>query len=73
MQKSKQVSTPLGQCFKLAASQAPNNKEEVKYMTRVPFANAVGNIMYTMVCSRPDVAHDISLVSIFMSNPSIAL
>ncbi|KAL5577269.1 hypothetical protein UlMin_018968 [Ulmus minor] len=31
--------------------------------------HAVGSIMYTMICTRPDVAHGISLLSRFMSNP----
>ncbi|XP_022891704.1 ankyrin repeat domain-containing protein 50-like [Olea europaea var. sylvestris] len=42
-------------------------------MEKVPYANAVGYIMYTMVCTRPDVAHAISTLSRFMANPGIML
>jgi hypothetical protein len=28
-------------------------------MKNVPYANAIGKIMYAMVCSRPDISHDI--------------
>lgn len=32
----------------------------------------VASIMYAMVCSRPDIAHVVSLVSRFMAKPGIA-
>ncbi|KAL2533355.1 Retrovirus-related Pol polyprotein from transposon TNT 1-94 [Abeliophyllum distichum] len=37
---------------------------------KVPCANAVGSVMYTMVYTRPDVAHAISTLSRFMVNLS---
>lgn len=36
----------------------------------VPYANAVGSVMYAMVSTRPDLAFGVGLVSRFMSNPS---
>jgi hypothetical protein len=38
-------------------------------MSRVPYSSAVGSLMYAMVCSRPDLAHALSVVSRFMANP----
>jgi hypothetical protein len=38
-------------------------------MLRIPYSNVVGNFMYVMICTRPDLAHAISVVSIFMHNP----
>ena len=38
-------------------------------MSRVPYSNAVGSLMYAMVCTRPDIAHAVSVVSRFMGNP----
>uniref|UniRef100_A0A2N9G9Z0 Reverse transcriptase Ty1/copia-type domain-containing protein n=1 Tax=Fagus sylvatica TaxID=28930 RepID=A0A2N9G9Z0_FAGSY len=32
-------------------------------MTRVPYASAVGCLMYAMVCTRPDLAHAVSIIS----------
>ena len=26
-------------------------------MSKVPYASAIGNLMYAMVCIRPDIAH----------------
>ncbi|XP_057788404.1 secreted RxLR effector protein 161-like [Salvia miltiorrhiza] len=38
-------------------------------MTRVPYASAIGSIMYAMLCTRPDVAHALSVTSRYQSNP----
>ncbi|KAL0702549.1 hypothetical protein Bca4012_058671 [Brassica carinata] len=35
-------------------------------MSRVPYAIAVGSLMYAMVCTIPDLAHVVSVVSRFM-------
>ncbi|GAA0185894.1 hypothetical protein LIER_33182 [Lithospermum erythrorhizon] len=33
------------------------------------YASAVGSLMYAMVCTRPDIAHAVGVVSRYMSNP----
>ena len=38
-------------------------------MKLVPYSSAVGSIMYSLVCTRPDVAHSVGVVSRFMGNP----
>ncbi|GKC29552.1 hypothetical protein Tco_1036846, partial [Tanacetum coccineum] len=38
-------------------------------MDRVPYASAVGSLMYAMVCTRPDLAYAVGVVSRFLSNP----
>ena len=38
-------------------------------MQRVPYASAVGSLMYAMVCTRPDITHAVGVVSRFLSNP----
>ncbi|CAN0919975.1 Retrovirus-related Pol polyprotein from transposon TNT 1-94 [Linum grandiflorum] len=38
-------------------------------MKNVPYASAVGSLMYAMVCTRPDIAHAFGVVSRFLSNP----
>jgi hypothetical protein len=38
-------------------------------MSRVPYSSAVGSLMYAMVCSRPDLAHAMSVVNRYMANP----
>ncbi|GKV41577.1 hypothetical protein SLEP1_g49083 [Rubroshorea leprosula] len=69
MSKAKPVGTPLAGHFKLSTEQCPASKEEAKYMKNVPYASAVGSLMYAMVCTRPDIAHAVGVVSRFLSNP----
>ena len=52
---------------KLSLSMSPQTKEELAYMSRVCYANAVGCLMYAMVYIRPDIEHTVSVVSRFMA------
>ena len=36
-------------------------------MSRVPYASAVGSLMYAMVCTRLDIAHEVGVLSRYMS------
>ena len=38
-------------------------------MERVPYASTVGSLIYAMVCTRPDIAYAVGVVSRFLSNP----
>jgi hypothetical protein len=69
MLDAKTVSTPLANHFRLSGSQCPKNEEEIENMSKVPYASAVGCLMYAMVCTRPDLAHAVSTVSRYMANP----
>ena len=40
-----------------------------RQMDHVPYANAVGALMYAMVCTRLDISHAVSMVSRYMHNP----
>nr|GEW92020.1 retrovirus-related Pol polyprotein from transposon TNT 1-94 [Tanacetum cinerariifolium] len=47
-----------------------NKSEEDKEDTsRVSYSSAVGSLMYAMFCTRPDLAHAVSVVSRYMHNP----
>ena len=67
--KMKSVSTPLAPHFKLSDAMSPNNEAEREYMSRVPYANGIGSLMYAMVCIRPDISHPVGVVSRYMHNP----
>lgn len=69
MANAKQVSTPLACHFRLSTAQSPVLAEEIQNMSNVPYASAVGCLMYAMVCTRPDLAHAVSTVSKYMANP----
>jgi hypothetical protein len=36
-------------------------------MSHVPYASLIGNLMYAMVCTRPDIAHAVGVLSRYMS------
>jgi hypothetical protein len=69
MNKAKVVSSPFATQFKLSTKQNPSTDEEKEDMERIPYASAVGSLMYSKVCMRPDRAHVVGLVSRFLSNP----
>jgi len=69
MHDCKPVSLPLASHFILSKEQSPANEEEKEYMNKIPYSNVIGSIMYLMVCTRPDLAHAVSTLSRFMSNP----
>ncbi|KAL5850870.1 hypothetical protein ACOSQ4_008883 [Xanthoceras sorbifolium] len=67
--KSKPVNTPLAPHMKLSADLSPKNDAEREYMSKVPYANAVGSLMYAMVCTRPDISQAVGVVSRYMHDP----
>ncbi|KAL0285044.1 UNVERIFIED_CONTAM: Retrovirus-related Pol polyprotein from transposon TNT 1-94 [Sesamum angustifolium] len=69
MSKAKPVSTPLANHFKLSMEQCHKTDREVEDMAKVPYASAVGCLMYAMVCTHPDSAHAVSQVYKYMSKP----
>ncbi|CAA0836354.1 Uncharacterized mitochondrial protein AtMg00810 [Striga hermonthica] len=69
MKSAKPVNTPLANHFKLSKQSCPTSQEEKEAMAGVPYSSAVGSLMYAMVCTRPDIAHAVGVVSRYLSNP----
>lgn len=66
MSQAKSVVTPLSSQFKLSKTQKPKTEEEENKMQEIPYANAVGCLMYLMVYKRPHMIYGLSIVSRFM-------
>ncbi|KAL0401713.1 UNVERIFIED_CONTAM: Retrovirus-related Pol polyprotein from transposon TNT 1-94 [Sesamum latifolium] len=49
--------------IKLSKKQSPKTNEELKRMSSIPYASAVGSIQYAVQCTRPDVAYALSVTS----------
>jgi hypothetical protein len=64
--QAKPVCTPLVAHSKLSTSFGPLDAEEKMYGSKVPYACVVGSLLYAMVCTRPDIAYTVSIVSCFM-------
>ena len=63
MQDAKPVSTPFAAHFKLYKLLSPKNEQEIEYMKKVPYAYAIGSLMYAILSTRPDIAHFVGVVS----------
>ena len=72
MQNSKKGELHIQSNARLSKTQSPNTEAEIAEMSRIPYASAVGSIMYAMTCTRPDVAFALSMVSRYQENPGKA-
>jgi hypothetical protein len=66
MNDVKPISVPLVSHFNISSSLFPSTKEENEYMSRIPYDNAVGSLMYVMVSTRPDISHVVGVVNRYM-------
>ncbi|GJU94343.1 hypothetical protein Tco_1319099 [Tanacetum coccineum] len=62
----KSVHMSLGRHVKL--SLCPVRDCDVERMSKVSYANVIGSLMYLMVCTRPDIAYAVSVVSRYLAN-----
>ena len=69
MEESKAVVTPSNSLFKLRSLRPEEIEAERDAMDTIPYASAVGSLMYAMVGSRPDLGYAIGVVSRFMADP----
>ena len=72
MENSKKGYLPIGHGITLSKKDCATTPEEREHMSRIPYASAVGSIMYAMTCTRPDVAHSLGVVSRYQSDPGEA-
>ncbi|GJX63585.1 retrotransposon protein, putative, ty1-copia subclass [Tanacetum coccineum] len=71
MENSKRRSIPMQEKLKLSKSQGALTPARVKRMQNVPYAWAVGSIMYAVRCTRPDVVFAQNITSRFQQNPEL--
>lgn len=57
---------------KLNKDQCPKTDLEREEMKNKPYARLVGSLMYAQVCTRPDIAFAVSMLSRFQFNPGSA-
>ena len=61
MDRPKKGFMPVLQGVKLCQTQCPTTAEDREKMKVIPYASAIGSIMYAMLCTRPDVFLSISI------------
>ena len=67
----KTIDSPIYKGTVLSERMAPASDEERLKMQSVPYAQAIGSLMYAMNCTRPDLAFVVSLVSRYQANPGM--
>ena len=71
MEQSNKGFLPVLQGVKLSQTQCLTTAEDREKMKVIPYASAIGSIMYAMLCTRPDVSLAISLAGRYQSNPGV--
>ncbi|RVW76784.1 Retrovirus-related Pol polyprotein from transposon TNT 1-94 [Vitis vinifera] len=71
MQNSKPGDTPVAKGDKFSLNQCPKNSLESQEMQKIPYASAVGSLMYAQVCTRPDIAYIVGMLGRYLSNPGM--
>ena len=71
MDQSKKGFLPVLQGVKLSQTQCLTTTEDREKMKAIPYASAIGSIMYAMLCTRLDVCLAISPAGRYQSNPGV--
>jgi hypothetical protein len=66
-----EASTPADPNIKLSPAHCPKSKKDVDFMSKIPYREAVGRVLYIMCCTRPDIAFAVNQCARFMDNPGI--
>ena len=68
MQNSKKGNLPSRHGVVLSKKQCPLTSEKEEDMRQIPYASAVGSLMYVMLCTTSDICYAVGIVSRFQSN-----
>ena len=69
MESSNKGFLPMSHGVKLSKTQCPSTTDERSRMSAIPYASAVGSIMYAMICSRLDISYAQSVTSRYQADP----
>jgi hypothetical protein len=72
MENSKKGFLPFRHGVALSKDQCPRTPEEREAMRGIPYASAIGSLMYAMLCTRPDICFVVGMVSRYQSDPGPA-
>ena len=62
---------PIVKGDKFNLSQRPKNSLEIESMKNIPYASAVGSLVYLEVCTRPDIGFAVGMLERYQSNPGL--
>ena len=62
---------PIVKGDKLSERQCPKNDLERIQMKDIPYASALGSLMYAQTCTRPDISFAVGMLGRYQSNPGM--
>ncbi|KAK8708436.1 hypothetical protein V6N13_059478 [Hibiscus sabdariffa] len=69
MEESKRGFLPIRHGISLSKEMCPSSPQERERMSQIPYASAIGSIMYAMICTRPNISYALSMTSRYQANP----
>ncbi|KAK8667592.1 hypothetical protein V6N13_007740 [Hibiscus sabdariffa] len=69
MEASKKGFLPMTHGISLSKEMCHSTPQERERMSQIPYASAIGSIMYAMICTRPDLSYALSMTSRYQANP----
>ncbi|KAG8490844.1 hypothetical protein CXB51_014047 [Gossypium anomalum] len=69
MEESKRGFLPMRHGISLSKEMCPSTSQERERMSKIPYASAIGSIMYAMLCTRSDVSYALSMTSRYQVDP----
>ena len=72
MNESNPTTTPIDYNQKLSNSMSPNDDESKQHMSKIPYMQAIGCLLFAAQISRPDICYAVNLLSRFGTNPGKA-
>jgi hypothetical protein len=65
----KPVSTPMETGAEYSKDQGPSTSNQAMQMCRIPYAEAIGSVLWPVMISRPDAAYAVGILLQFIQNP----
>ncbi|PKI39955.1 hypothetical protein CRG98_039618 [Punica granatum] len=69
MQDSRRGLLPVRYGIRLSKTMSSKTHEKREKMAEVPYASAIGSLMYAMLCTRPNITYVVCMTNKYQSNP----
>ncbi|KAG8485844.1 hypothetical protein CXB51_019240 [Gossypium anomalum] len=69
MKESKRGFLPMRHGISLSKEMCPSTPQEREHTSKIPYASAIGSIMYAMLCTHPDVSYNLSMTNRYQVDP----
>ena len=70
MKNFKKGLLPLRHDIHLSKKIYPDTPEEIQCMSKIPYASAIGSLIYVMLCTHPDITLALNVTSRYQANPN---